>query len=149
MDSLNRLLEQAAQARREKRLEVARADLDKAIIIGRSLGDKIALAQALIQRGQTEYDIGRAGSAIPLYEEAIRSLRQTSDALQLAEALRQLGRLHQDRGDFDEAEPCLGEALAIYEALEDAPPLTLPGGGVKHALTACRHQLAALRVPLR
>jgi tetratricopeptide (TPR) repeat protein len=125
MDDAEHLLARAWRARRDSHLDVAYADLDKAIVMTRSAGDEGLLAKALMQQAQVERDRARPNSAVPLYEEAVRLFRQLGDPLALASAVRHLGDTHAERGDFDEAMPCYDEALAIYRAVDDPPALAL------------------------
>ncbi len=75
MDAIDRLLEQAREARRDQRLDVAHAGFDKAIVMSRRAGNDMVLARALIGKAQIARDQGRPIAAIPLYEEAVKRLR--------------------------------------------------------------------------
>lgn len=120
-----KLLEQAARARREGRVVDARGDLVEALALCRKTSARGELVAALKGLAQIERDLGRGEAARPLYEEAVGICRGEHDAFLLAHTVRHLGDVHQDAGRFDLAEPCYREALAIYRGDEQTPPLDL------------------------
>lgn len=119
------LMTQADQARREKRLAEAHADLTEAVALCRQAGVRAALVPALKRLGQIERDLGRGDAARPLYEEAVAICRDEGDALNLAHTVRHLGDIYLDAGHVELAESCYLEALSLYRADVRAQPLDL------------------------
>ena len=124
-DTAQTLMERAAHARREDRLEAARRDLVDAVALARAAGAREDLIAALKALGQIERDLGRHDAALVLYEEAVGLCRGAIDPLQLAHTVRHLGDIHLDAGRLEAAEPCFREALALYRGHGHAPPLEL------------------------
>ncbi len=110
---------------RGQRAASNRLELDRAIVLNRSLGDEAKLAASLMRQARIECDRGHPGSAVPLYEQAVKLRRRADDPIALASALQQLGDAYRDRDAFDDAQPCYDEALAIYRAVDETPSLVL------------------------
>ena len=119
------LIQQATQARRDKRLADAHRGFVEAVALCRKAGTKRELIQALTGLGQIERDLGRLDRAQTLYEEAVALCRQHEDTLILAHTLRHLGDIHRSARQAELAEPCYREALALYRSNEQTPPVDL------------------------
>lgn len=119
------LMQQADQARREKRLSDAHAVLTEAVILCRKGGDRAELVLALKRLGQIERDLGRGDAARALYEEAVAICRAEGDTLNLAHTVRHLGDIYQDAGNAELAKPCYLEALSLYRSDLRTQPLDL------------------------
>jgi hypothetical protein len=88
-DASDKLLSQALQARRERRLDDARRNLVEAVDPCRKAGVRVELAKALTGLGQIERDLDRSEAARQHYEEAVAIYRAEGDALRLAHTVRQ------------------------------------------------------------
>ncbi len=124
-DAAVKLMEQADQARREKRLADAHRDLTEAVALCRRTGARPELVRALKGLGQIERDQGRGDAARPLYEEAVALCREEGQPLPLAHTVRHLGDIHRGAGRPELAEPCYREALALYRGDGRTAPLDL------------------------
>lgn len=127
-DVIDRLLHQAAQARRENRLADAKHDLIEAVALSRKADTKIELAKSLTSLGQIERDLRHGAAALKHYQEAVAIYRAEGDALRLAHTVRHVGDILQDEGHHTLAEPCYHEALSIYRGNQQTPPLDLANG---------------------
>ena len=110
---------QANDARRENRLDEARAGFEEAAFISRREGNTGELARALMGLAQIERDRGKQDAALPYYREAVALARETNNMLLLAHASRHLGDLYRATGELDLAAPCYEEALDIYRGDPD------------------------------
>jgi tetratricopeptide (TPR) repeat protein len=119
------LLQQAEQARREKRFADACRDLEQAVQFLREEGPPQELAVALRTLGEAERALPDLDAARRHYEEAIDLLRQGDDPLRLAHTIRHLGDIHTQAGRYEQAEPCYREALALYRQHTSVPDLDL------------------------
>ncbi|MCX5658814.1 MAG: tetratricopeptide repeat protein [Planctomycetota bacterium] len=124
-ETIAALLQQAHQARRERRPADAHRSMLEVVALSRSAGTRRELIDALKGLGQIERDLGRGEAARPLYEEAVALCRAEADPLLLAHTVRHLGDIHQDAGRLTLAEPCYHEALALYRADPGTPKLDL------------------------
>lgn len=125
LETVDTLLQHAAQARREHRLEDARRDLVEAVQICRKSDAKVDLARALSALGQIERDMKHNDAALRLYEEAVAIYRNQNDPLALAHTIRHVADIHREMGHLDLAEAAYREALTIYRAHAEASPLDL------------------------
>src|ERR1700741_4672972 len=75
-DVPDKLMQQAVQARKEKRLADAQRDWAEAVELCRLEGMKRDLVAALKGLGQIERDMGHGDAALPLYEEAVALCRE-------------------------------------------------------------------------
>ena len=123
--TVRELIDQARRARGEDRPADARRDLVEAATLAREADAPAELAEALMAWGQIERDLGKDGSALPLYEEAVSCRRRADEPLALAHALRHLGDLHRHSERLGMARACYDEALSLYRAQPEAPPLDL------------------------
>jgi tetratricopeptide (TPR) repeat protein len=123
-DAIDKLLTQAAQARRDKRPVDARRDLTEAIALARAGNDR-ALACAVTALGRIERDMGHADAALASYQEAAAIYREQGNALKLAHTIRHIGDIHQGAGRPAQAEPCFQQAIAIYRANPEKPALDM------------------------
>lgn len=113
-DPVQRLMNQAAQARREGRLADAKRGWTEAISLCRHTGFRHDLITALKGLGQIERDLQNGDAALALYEEATTLSRVAGEPLLLAHTIRHLGDIHLDAGRLELAERCYDEALALY-----------------------------------
>lgn len=123
--TIDKLLADASQARREKRPADAHHDLLEAVALARAAADQRTLARTLTELGRIERDLGQREAALTSYEAAAAIYRRLGDDLKLAHTVRHMGDIHQDAGRASQAEPFLLEALALYRANPQAPPLDL------------------------
>ncbi len=119
------LIDRARRARGEDRPADARRDLIQAAALAREAENPADLADALMAWAQIERDLGKDGSALPLYEEAVSCRRRVGEPLALAHALRHLGDLHRHSERLGLARSCYDEALALYRAQPAAPAVDL------------------------
>jgi tetratricopeptide (TPR) repeat protein len=125
MQSQSNLLESAARARCENRLEEAHRAYAEALRVCRASNDSLGLIRALKGLGQIDRDRGNVAAALANYEEAVSRARHESDPLLLAHTVRHLGDILRELARRTEAEQCYTEALELYRAHADAPPLDL------------------------
>ncbi len=123
--TLDQLLQQAVQARREHRLADAKHHLVEAVTVGRNSGTRAELAKALAALGQIDRDLDHGDVARHHYEEALALYRAEDDALRIAHTVRHLGDIHRHQGRPELAEPCYHEALVLYRSHGETPPLDL------------------------
>jgi tetratricopeptide (TPR) repeat protein len=124
-DKLNKLLNDATQARRENRQADAKRILVEAVELCRTSENRSDLAKALTELGQIERDLQNNEAALEHYEEALAIYRAEGDALKIAHTVRHVGDIHQHEGHRELAEPCYREALKIYRSHERTSPLDL------------------------
>jgi tetratricopeptide (TPR) repeat protein len=122
-ETIDKLLTDAAQARREKRPADAHHDLLEAVELARAEQDQRTLARTLTELGRIERDLGQSEAALTSYEAAAAIYRRLGDDQKLAHSVRHLGEIHQDAGLASKAEPFLLEALALYRANPETSPL--------------------------
>jgi tetratricopeptide (TPR) repeat protein len=122
-ETIDKLLTDAAQARREKRPADAHHDVLEAVALARAAQDQRTLARTLTELGRIERDLGQREAALISYEAAATIYRRLGDDLKLAHSVRHIGDIHQDAGRAVKAEPFLLEALAIYRANPQTSPL--------------------------
>jgi tetratricopeptide (TPR) repeat protein len=129
-DEVEKLIQQAFQARRDRRFDDARCDLTQAVSLARGERareehDPSALATALTRLGAIERDTRHYDLALQHYNEAVSILRQTDDTLSLAHTIRHVGDIHCDADHHHLAQPYYEEALALYRRHGCVPPLDL------------------------
>jgi tetratricopeptide (TPR) repeat protein len=124
-EALDKLFQQAFQARRENRPEDAKKDLTEAVALCRQSGIQEDLAKALTSLGQIERDLHNNDVALNHYEEAVAIYRTQDSPLRLAHTVRHVGDILRNQKRLDLAAPCYEEALAIYRSHREAPPLDL------------------------
>jgi tetratricopeptide (TPR) repeat protein len=124
-DAIEKLLTQAAQARREKRLADAHRDLVQAVSIARHTNDRRELARTVTELGRIDRDMANRDAALGAYQEAAAIYRELGDELKLAHTVRHVGDIHWDAKRASAAEPCFHEALALYATHPETPPLDL------------------------
>jgi tetratricopeptide (TPR) repeat protein len=125
LTSLDALLAQGRQARRDNRLADARAHYAQAAEVCREAKNAALLAQALTGLGQIERDLNNHDSALKLYSEASALYRKLDSPLALAHTIRHVADILRNQKKLKEAEPCYSEALAIYRSHIETPPLDL------------------------
>jgi tetratricopeptide (TPR) repeat protein len=124
-DVADKLMQQAVQARKEKRLADAKGDWAEAAELCRLEGMKRDLVAALKGLGQIERDMGHGDAALPLHEEAVALCREAGEPLALAHTIRHIGDIHLEAGRLESAEPCYLEALTLYRRNERTAALDL------------------------
>jgi tetratricopeptide (TPR) repeat protein len=124
-DPAQRLMEQAAQARREGRLADAKRGWTEAVSLCRHTGPRHDLIIALKGLGQIERDLQNGDAALPLYEEAVTLSRVAGEPLLLAHTIRHLGDIHLDAERLELAERCYDEAVALYREAKQTAALDL------------------------
>ncbi|MGI8745589.1 MAG: tetratricopeptide repeat protein [Bryobacteraceae bacterium] len=87
--------------------------------------DRVELAQALRELGETERKLKNGTAARQHYEEAVAIYRGTGETLRLAHTVRHLGDVYYAEGRLDLAEPCFTEALDLYRNAAATSPLDL------------------------
>lgn len=111
---------QAAEARREGRLQDARRDILDAIELIRNSDSPDPLIRALMFAGQVERDEAKPTAALPFYIEAVELARETAAPLRRAHTVRHLADLYVELDELDLAEACFHESLSIYRDHEDS-----------------------------
>jgi tetratricopeptide (TPR) repeat protein len=124
-DEIRELIEQATQARREKKLDEAKRCWTEAIGLCRQAGTRRGLIQSLKGFGQIECDLGDGDAAVPVYEEAVALCREEGDPLLLAHTVRHLGDIHRRASRWDLVKPCYDEAVSLYRGNRETAPLDL------------------------
>lgn len=132
------LLERAAWAQRQGRLEQAGKDIRQAIRLYQQIGDHRALAHAFRQLADVERALNNHAAAEQYYAQAIQLLREEHDFVHLAQAIRHLGDLYMEDGKVAAALPCYQEVLGLYDSLACASPLEIAHAMRKLALCAER-----------
>jgi len=123
MDEAVKLIETAAQARREHRLEDAYDGYTQAVTISRAGADRGSLIQALKGVGQIERDRQNFEGALVVYQEAAGLAREEPDLFLRAHTIRHLGDIFGHLGRGEDAEACYSEAVSLYREAPNAPPL--------------------------
>ena len=113
-DRAHRLMEQAAQARREGRLADAKRGWTEAVSLCRHTGSRHDLITTLKGLGQIERELQNGDAALALYEEAVTLSLVAREPLLLAHTIRHLGDIHLDAERLELAERCYDEAVALY-----------------------------------
>lgn len=122
----------------------ARALLEDALALGREIGAREQVGDALCRLAQLEYEEGNLAEAILLVEEAVTLLREAGSDANTSAALVLLGELRWRAGEPDAARVALEEAVALSRrtpstsrALAHTLLACLPDGDVDAALEAC------------
>lgn len=123
--AIENLLQQAHQARKDKRLQDARRDLIEAVDLGHKSDVGIELARALAALGQIERDLHNHEAALRNYEKAVAIYRTQGDPLRVAHTIRHVADIHRHQGNWALAERCYHEALDLYREHEHTPQLDL------------------------
>lgn len=107
--------------------EISPQAMDSALRLARAVGDRAALADALLIWSRYATNRDEIDVAEKLLQEALALLREGGDQVRLAEALHQLGVIHGAKFDLTEARACMEESLAIQRALQrsDEAAITL------------------------
>jgi tetratricopeptide (TPR) repeat protein len=124
-DTIDRLMQQALEARRQNRLDDAKRALVEAVALCRETAGPGKLARALAGLGQAERDLHHNDAALRHYEEAVSLYRVEGDPLKVAHTIRHVADIHRHEGNHQLAEAGYGEALRIYRAHPETPPLDL------------------------
>jgi class 3 adenylate cyclase/tetratricopeptide (TPR) repeat protein len=96
----------------------AAADLDIVEREALKAGDDVALARALVVRGDLFRNLGLLDESIEVLKRATALWREIGDRRGEASALRRIGWTHVYAGDLDRAEPPILEALAAFRAVK-------------------------------
>ena len=124
-DTLQKLFEDAHQARTQHRLDDAKSMLAEAVIVARENNQPLELARGLTALGRIERDLKSTGSARKNYEEAAEIYRSQGEELRLAHCIRHVGDIYLEDRQLAAAEACYVEALKIYRANANTAPLEL------------------------
>jgi tetratricopeptide (TPR) repeat protein len=124
-DKIDRLMQQALEARRENRLDDAKRGLVEAVSLCREAAAPGKLAKALAGLGQAERDLHHNDAALRHYEEAAALYRMEGDPLKIAHTIRHVADIHRHEGNHRLAEGGYDEALRIYREQAETPPLDL------------------------
>jgi tetratricopeptide (TPR) repeat protein len=117
------LLDQAQQARRERRSGDARLHLQEAVRLCRENTEQLLLARALTGLGQIERDLSNPAEALRAYQEAAMLYRNAGEDLKYAHAIRHAGDIYREEKLPGPAEPCYRAALEIYRSHAEPHPL--------------------------
>ena len=104
---------------KQQRLDEARAELEHAITISRSLGDVANEAAALIFGAEIPGWEARFDEAAHLYTEGLQLARTHNVLMPLLEGLFMYGITLTGKGDYDGALALLTEGLALTEKVGD------------------------------
>ena len=113
-DSINSLLDQGYQARREHRLADAKSIYIEAVAQARQSGEQLLLVQSLTRLGGIERDLGGVESSLQQYREAVSICRTLNSPLTLAHTIRHVGDILRGSNQLEAAMLCYVEALEIY-----------------------------------
>lgn len=116
-------LERGTLARRERRVDDARAAFAEAAESARKSGFPSDLAEALAKQAQIERDTGFLDKALAYQLDALVIVRALNEPQNLAHVLRHAGDILQTANRHADAEPYYREMLALYRAAPDTPPL--------------------------
>lgn len=114
MSTTKSLLNQGYQARKEHRLDDAKAIYTEAVEQSRQANDPPQLAQTLKLLGGIERDLGNTAAALDLYQQAVAIQRDLEAPLSLAHTIRHVADILRESGQTSEALPRYEEALSIY-----------------------------------
>ncbi|MBI4615180.1 MAG: tetratricopeptide repeat protein [Planctomycetes bacterium] len=101
----------------------ARSDLESAAEAALRIGNRQALGEILVQRGELELAAGSREAAESFFERAAGIAREAGDPAARAAAVGRLARFHRDSGRREEALGAATEALAACESLGRSPEL--------------------------
>jgi tetratricopeptide (TPR) repeat protein len=118
-------LERGTVARREKRLDDARAAFAEAADSARKSGVLSDLAAALTNQAQIERDTGFLDKALAYQLDALAIARGLNEPQNLAHVLRHVGDILQAANRHADADSYYREMLALYRATPDTPPLDI------------------------
>ena len=93
----------------------AKALLEEAVATYRTLGEKSALADALMHLGLLEYRQSAYGRAATLLEESLSLAREANDTGNIAFSLYLRGVVARLRGDYEQAEALCAQSVALSE----------------------------------
>jgi tetratricopeptide (TPR) repeat protein len=108
------LLNQGYQARREHRLEDARSLYTQAVDLCRNNADTSSLAVTITRLGGIERDLREIDASLRHYQDAVAIYRTLNEPLALAHTVRHVGDILRASGQLASAQPCYEEALRIY-----------------------------------
>lgn len=97
---------------------------DRALTIGRRLGDKRLCASALLALGWVHGEAGRFDDSIGFLDEAVRLARQLDDHTAQAIGLERLSTIRGRLGDLETERSLLDESESHLRALGEDVPLT-------------------------
>src|SRR6516164_11582565 len=100
-DPVERLMEQAAQARREGRPADAKRGWTEDFSLCRHTGSRHDLITTLKGLGQIERELQNGDAALALYEEAVTLSRVAGEPLRLAHTIRHLGDRQRGAGRLE------------------------------------------------
>jgi len=119
------LLEQGYQARKDHRLDEARALYAEAVDWCRKNNEPAMLARSLARLGAIDRDLREIDRSLQRYQEAVAIYRTLDAPMNLAHTIRHVGDILRETGRLVPALPCYEEALAIYRSHPGADALDL------------------------
>jgi tetratricopeptide (TPR) repeat protein len=123
--TLESLLEQGYQARREHRLADAKRTYEEAVELSRQSNHPADLAIALKGLGQIERDLQEIEASLQHYQESAGLYRTLDNPLALAHTVRHVGDILRGSNQLAAAKPCYEEALGIYRSHRETNTLDL------------------------
>jgi len=118
-------LSEGHTARRDNRLEDARAAYTRAVSLARYSDDTATLAETVKYLGKIERDLGEVDASLRHYQEAAALVRTLNHPLNIAHTIRHIADILREKGEPDRAAPYYDEALILYRRNPKAPPLDL------------------------
>jgi predicted ATPase len=109
----------AKAAQLQGSIESAERDLDRALPLARTAGDRSLSASLLAELGVLNHRLRREDPARRCYELALEAYRELGDLRQQARTLGNLGALCHDLGDFAAADTHYRAALLEFERLDE------------------------------
>lgn len=120
LDLAHQLNNRGVQGYKDRRLDEARASLEKACAMLRRVpGAESRLSQTLKSLGDVHKGLGRFEEAHQSLEEALEIRRRLGEEAAEAEALDHIGSLHQDVGNAQQALACYEKALEKHRRTGD------------------------------
>ena len=101
-------------ARRQDRLEDAKAAYTRAVNLARNSGDTSLLAEAVTYLGKIERDLGEIDLSLQHYQESAALIRTLNVPLSLAHTIRHIADILRESGQQAAAAPYYDEALILY-----------------------------------
>jgi len=123
--TIDSLFRSGYEARREHRINDAKAIYTEAVHQCRSSKDQPHLAQSLTRLGGIERDLGDIEASLKHYQDAVAIYRTLDAPLALAHTIRHVGDILRESGQLAPALPCYEEALRIYRNHSDTGTLDL------------------------
>jgi tetratricopeptide (TPR) repeat protein len=123
--TIESLLRQGYQARREHRLADAKAFYTESVSMCAMANNQPDLAESLTRLGGIERDLGEIDPSLLHYQQAVAIFRKVDNPLRLAHTVRHVGDILRESSQNSLALPCYEEALAIYRSHPETNTLDL------------------------